>query len=283
MLPSGSLIFKYPTSKREDAMLATKRYEYLPIEQIEFHHTLTNHRDLDLAKVAHLERDIVANGLFEPLVVWERNSKEYYLVGGFHRMEAIQGIRRSNPGYFDRVDVRVVTGDPDEIKALNLKLNSDRVDTRITDYFQTVIYLNNANWSKERIAEFFDKSVSWIDDIIRYAPLATEAMREKLAGGELSWARAKEILRKALKAPPGNEKAIIENEMSRPALPVSKPLPFQSTIKRLSSSVSADPKRTFKVSTEDLYALVLTLRGRNVDQENIDRVRKAFPVLWDEK
>ena len=40
-------------------MLATKRYEYLPIEQIEFHHTLTNHRDLDLAKVAHLERDIV--------------------------------------------------------------------------------------------------------------------------------------------------------------------------------------------------------------------------------
>lgn len=283
MLPSESLIFKYPTSKRKHAMLATKRYEYLPIEQIEFHHTLTNHRDLDLAKVTHLERDIVANGLFEPLVVWERNSKEYYLVGGFHRMEAIQGIRRSNPGYFDRVDVRVVTGDPDEIKALNLKLNSDRVDTRITDYFQTVIYLNNANWSKERIAEFFDKSVSWIDDIIRYAPLATEAMREKLAGGELSWARAKEILRKALKAPPGNEKEIIENEMSRPALPVSKPLPFQSTIKRLSSSVSADPKRTFKVSTEDLYALVLTLRGRNVDQENIDRVRKAFPVLWDEK
>jgi len=161
-------------------MLATKRYEYLPIEQIEFHHTLTNHRDLDLAKVAHLERDIVTNGLFEPLVVWERNSKEYYLVGGFHRMEAIQGIRRSNPGYFDRVDVRIVTGDPDEIKALNLKLNSDRVDTRITDYFQTVIYLNNANWSKERIAEFFDKSVSWIDDIICYAPLATDArLREQ--------------------------------------------------------------------------------------------------------
>ena len=264
-------------------MLATKRYEYLPIEQIEFHHTLTNHRDLDLAKVAHLERDIVTNGLFEPLVVWERNSKEFYLVGGFHRMEAIQGIRRSNPGYFDRVDVRIVTGDPDEIKALNLKLNSDRVDTRITDYFQTVIYLNNANWSKERIAEFFDKSVSWIDDIIRYAPLATDAMRDKLANGELSWARAKEILRKALKAPPGNEKEIIESELSRPALPALKPLPFQATIKRLSTVMNADPKRTFKVSTEDLYALVLTLRGKNVDQENIDRVRKAFPILWDDK
>jgi len=60
-------------------------------------------------------------------------------------------------------------------------------------------------------------------------------------------------------------------------------LPFQATIKRLSSVMNADPKRTFKVSTEDLYALVLTLRGKNVGQENIDRVRKAFPILWDDK
>lgn len=263
-------------------MLATKRYEYLPIDQIEFHHSLTNHRDLDRAKIAHLERDIVANGLFEPLVVWERNGREYYLVGGFHRMEAIQGIRRSHPGYFDRVDVRIVTGDPDEIRALNLKLNSDRVDTRITDYFQTVIYLNNANWSKERIAEFFDKSVGWIDDIIRYAPLTTEPMREKLATGELSWNRAREILRKALKAPAGNEKAIIENELSQPVQPVAKPLPYQTTIKRLSKSLSSEPARTFKVSTHDLYALLVTLRGKNVEQEHIDRARNAFPVLWDD-
>ncbi|MGR9046825.1 MAG: ParB/RepB/Spo0J family partition protein [Gammaproteobacteria bacterium] len=263
-------------------MLATKRYEYLPIDQIEFHHSLTNHRDLDRAKVAHLEKDIVTNGLLEPLVVWERNGREYYLVGGFHRMEAIQGIRGSNPGYFDRVDVRIVTGDPDEIKALNLKLNSDRVDTRITDYFQTIIYLNNANWPKDRIAEFFDKSVSWIDDIIRYAPLTTEAMREKLASGELSWTRAKEILRKTLKAPAGNEKDIIENELSKPVQPVAKPLPFQTTIKRLSKSLDDDPKRTFKVSTRDLYALLITLRGKNVDQEDIERVRKAFPILWEE-
>lgn len=263
-------------------MLATKRYEYLPIEQIEFHHTLTNHRDLDRAKVVHLEKDILSNGLFEPLVVWERNNREYYLVGGFHRMEAIQGIRRANPGYFDRVDVRVVTGDPDEIKALNLKLNSDRVDTRITDYFQTVIYLNNANWSKERIAEFFDKSVSWIDDIIRFAPLTTEAMREKLASGELSWHRAREILRKALQAPPGNEKQIIEQELVKPVQPVAKPLPLQSTLKRVAASVKAQPNRTFKVNSQDLYALLLTLRGKNVDQDSIDRVRKAFPILWDE-
>lgn len=263
-------------------MLATKRYEYLAIEQIEYHHALTNHRELDRAKVAHLERDILTNGLFEPLVVWERNGREYYLVGGFHRMEAIQGIRRANPGYFDRVDVRIVTGDPDEIKALNLKLNSDRVDTRITDYFQTVIYLNNANWSKDRIAEFFDKSISWIDDIIRYAPLTTEAMREKLASGDLSWTRAKDILKKSLKAPAGNEKAIIESELSQPQRPAHKPLPMHATINRLSKNLGSDQNRTFHISTQDLYALLVTLRGKNVDQEIIERVRKAFPVLWDD-
>ncbi len=263
-------------------MLATKRYEYLSIEQIEFHHTLTNHRDLDMSKVAHLERDIVANGLFEPLVVWERNNREYYLVGGFHRMEAIQAIRRDNPGYFDRVDVRVVTGDPDEIKALNLKLNSDRVDTKITDYFKTVIYLNNVNWPKHRIADFFDKSVSWIDDIIRYAPLTTELMREKLASGEISWSRAKGILRKSLKAPAGNEKQIIESELAQPAKPAAKPLPMQKTIKRLSKSLDKQPKRMMKVSTQDLYALLLTLQGKNVEQQDVDRVRTVFPMLWDD-
>ncbi len=264
-------------------MLATKRYEYLAIEQIEYHHTLTNHRALDMAKVSHLEKDIVSNGLFEPLVVWERNSSEYYLVGGFHRMEAIQGIRRSNPGYFDRVDVRIVTGDPDEIKALNLKLNADRVDTRITDYFQTVIYLNNVNWPKDRIAEFFDKSISWIDDIIRFAPLTTEPMREKLANGELSWSRAKEILRKSLQAPAGNEKAIITEELSRPVKAKSKPLPLPGTIKRLSKNLETSPTQSLKIDTRDLYALLVTLRGKNVEAEDLERARKAFPMLWTEE
>lgn len=264
-------------------MLATKRYEYLPIEQIEFQHTLTNHRELDQAKISHLQQDILTNGLFEPLIVWERNPNEYYLVGGFHRMNAIQGIRQSHPGYFDNVDVRIVTGDADEIQALNLKLNSDRVDTKITDYFQTVIYLNNANWNKVRIAEFFDKSVSWIEDIIRYAPITTDLMREKLASGELSWNRAKQILRKALSAPAGNEKAIIEKELSQPTKPAAKPLPMQRTIKQLSKSLDVDPKRTFNVNAQDIYALLITLQGKNVDQADIDRVRTAFPILWEKK
>ncbi len=107
-------------------------------------------------------------------------------------------------------------------------------------------------------------------------------MRKKLASGELSWTRAKEIIRKTLKAPAGNEKDIIENELSRPVRPVAKPLPLQRTIKHLSKSLNSDPKRTFKVSTHDLYALLVTLQGKNVDQKDIDRVRNAFPMLWND-
>lgn len=261
-------------------MLTTKRYEYLQIEKIGIHHSLTNHRPLDAAKVTHLEKDILANGLLEPLVVWERNPGEYYLVGGFHRMEAIGAIRGKHPGYFDRIDVRVVSGDPDEIKALNLKLNSDRVDTRVTDYFQTVLYLNNANWPKERIADFFDKSASWIDEIIRYAPMVTEPMRLKLASGELSWNRAKEIIQKALQAPAGREKETIEGELAEPKIRRMKPLPFKYAISRISKIMEAQPAYTVTLDINDLYSLLITLQGRNVDQQHIERLKKAVPILY---
>ena len=76
----------------------------MQIEKIAIHPVIGNHRQLSPAKVSHLEKDILTNGLLEPLVVWERTSGEYYLVGGFHRMAAISNIRKSHPGYFDRVD-----------------------------------------------------------------------------------------------------------------------------------------------------------------------------------
>lgn len=260
-------------------MLTTRRYEYLQFDRIGSHPSLTNHRPLNAAKVTHLEQDILRNGLLEPLVIWERNSGEYYLVGGFHRMAAIRAIRAKNPGYFDRVDVRVVAGDPDEMRALNLKLNADRLDTKITDYFATVIYLNNAGWTRERIAEFLDKSASWIEEIIRFAPMVDAEMHRKLEAGELSWNRAREIIQQALAAPAGKEKEAIRDGMRQPR--AKKPLPFSFAIKRISTVVKEEPKRTFTISAQDLQSLILTLCGKGYKQADIDRVRKAFPELLD--
>ena len=194
-------------------------------------------------------------------------------------MEAIRGIRSKNPGYFDRVDVRVVSGDPDEIRALNLKLNADRVDTKITDYFDTVVYLNNANWSKERIADFLDKSIGWIDDIIRFVPMITRPMHDKLKAGELSWNKAKEIISQTLKAPVGSEKETLEAALSKAHEHKFRPLTFRSAIGNISKVIKEKPQHHYTVKAEDLYALMVTLQGKNYTAKHLEHVRAAFPGL----
>lgn len=260
-------------------MLTTKRYEYLNFDMVAIHPTVGNHRQVSLSKVSHLEKDILRNGLLEPLVVWERNDGEYYLVGGFHRFEAIKGIRHANPGYFERVDVRVVTGEPDEIRALNLKLNTDRVDTKITDYFETVIYLNNVNWSSERIAEFLDKSTSWIDEVLKYAPMVTAEMHKKLENGELSWNRAKEIIGRMLKAPVGKENEVLIFEISKGRSRVTKPVSYKSVYNHFSKIKSQNPETQYILHIEELESFVKVLHGKGYDDADLERINTSFPEL----
>lgn len=268
-------------------MLTTKRYEYMPIDRISIHPLLDNHRALNMQKVVHLDTDILRNGLLEPLVVWEKNHNEYYLVGGFHRMAAIERIREKNPGYFDQIDVRIVAGDPDEMRALNLKLNADRVDTKITDYFDTVIYLNNVNWSKEKIAEFLDKSVSWIEEIIRYVPGMDIRIRKMIEDGALSWNKAKAICRAVREAPAGQEKIILEQKLVELAEPNPntksrrKPLTVKNLKKRLSARIKEAPQTQYYVGAEDLFSLVLLLEGKEYEDTHVTRVRHSFPGLLD--
>lgn len=260
-------------------MLTTRRYEYLPINYISIHPTIANHRELSLSKITHLENDILKNGLLEPLVVWERQAGEYFLVGGFHRFEAIKRIRATNPTYFDRVDVRVIAGDPDEIKALNLKLNADRLDVKITDYFETVIYLNNVNWSTERIAEFLDKSVSWIEEIIHFAPMVNDLIRQKMESGELSWNRAKQIIQKSLKAPAGEEKTVIDQELAKQQGRVSKPLSFKSVLGHFAKLRRTNPDITYSIKLDHLYSLFKVLQGKEYNDQDIELVNEVFPEL----
>jgi len=264
-------------------MLATKRYEYLEFGRIAVHPSVGNHRSVNQSKVTHLESDILKNGLLEPLVVWERSPNEYYLVGGFHRAAAITEIRRKNPGYFDRVDVRVVAGEPDEIRALNLKLNADRLDTKITDYFETVVYLNNVNWTTERIADFLDKSTAWIDEVIRYAPMVNESLRKKLEAGEMSWSRAKEIISRTLAAQPGSEKAVMDEELAKKQARVVKPLTFKSVLGRFGKIKQSNPSVTYTLKLDDISSLLKVLQGRNYDKKDVKAVKAVFPELFEKE
>lgn len=266
-------------------MLTTKRYDYMAFDEIREHPEIANHRALDQRKVGHYKEDILKNGLLEPLVVWEKRPGEMFLVGGFHRLNAIRAIRGENPGYFDRVDVRVVAGELDEIRALNLKLNADRVDTKITDFFEVVVYLNNANWPREKIAAFLDRSVSWIGEIIRFAPGMPTKVRELLAEGAISWARAKTICKAVEAAPAGQERKVLEQQLAGAAkgqgAPKKRPLTFKGAKKRLSEVAKANPRATYRVRSGDLMSLLLVLEGKQFDDEHLERVRSCFPGLLD--
>ena len=260
-------------------MLATKRFDYVPFDKVHLHPSVANHRPLNEAKVAHYAEDILRNGLLEPIVVWERNPGEFFLVGGFHRHNAIRRIRSQNPGYFDRVDVRVVHGELDEIQALNLKLNADRLDARVTDYFDAVIFMANANWDVQRIARFLDKNAAWIEDILRYAPGMDSRVRRMLEAGEISWAKAKDVCKAVLAAPAGQERAALDAALARlraPAKSAPRILTYRAAAKRLKAR-----KEAYKVTGEDLVALLQVLRGASADPEAVAKVRAAFPGLLD--
>jgi ParB family transcriptional regulator, chromosome partitioning protein len=259
-------------------MLTTKRFDYVPFDRVHLHPSVANHRPLQEAKVAHYAEDILHNGLLEPIVVWERNPGEFFLVGGFHRHAAVRRIRAHNPGYFDRIDVRVVHGDLDEIQALNLKLNADRLDARITDYFDAIVFMSNANWDKERISRFLDKNVAWIEDILRYAPGMDPRVRRLLEQGEISWTKAKAIGKAVLAAPPGEERAEVEAQLDALQRGGEKPAPraltFRTAAKRLKERTG-----TFEVSGPDVLALLEVVRGKSATPETLAQVRKAFPGL----
>ncbi|MEO0796021.1 MAG: ParB/RepB/Spo0J family partition protein [Verrucomicrobiota bacterium] len=263
-------------------MITTKRFDYIAINKIQFHPTVVNHRPLNEPKVEHLAQDILVNGLLEPLIVWEKAAGEFYLIGGYHRLNAILKIREDNPGYFDRIDVRVVTGSADEMRALNLKLNADRVDLKITDYFDTVIYLNNVNWPSSRIADFLDRSVGWVEDILRYAPVMPPKIKAMLAEGKTSWNKAKAACQKLVQAPAGEEDAVaknVEEELEKAPAKAVKPLNFRSAKSRLGKIAEKAPEANYSLKTGDVMSLILVLEGKKFTDEDLQRVKASLPGL----
>ncbi|HMO51086.1 MAG TPA: ParB N-terminal domain-containing protein [Kiritimatiellia bacterium] len=268
-------------------MLTTKRYDYVPIEAIQEHPHIANHRPLNRAKVNHYAEDILKNGLLEPLVVWERNHGEFFLVGGFHRLNAIRHIRQANPGYFDRIDVRVVAGEVDEMRALNLKLNADRLDARVSEYFDTVIYLNNANWEKAKLAAFFDRSESWIEEIIRFVPGMDPRLRKLLDADKVTWTKAKQLCRQILEAPPGQEKLVADRLIAEiitgiPAARPPRPLTLSKATRKLTKHIERNPDQRYVVEGRDLVSLFMVLSGKESEDGHLARVRKAFPALLED-
>ena len=151
-----------------------------------------------------------------------------------------------------------------------------------------MIFLNNANWDKQRIADFLDKSVSWLEEILRFVPSMDPRVRQLLHEGKISWAKAKVICKRVLEAAPGQEKAVAdaalqELETSNGKPVVKRVLSPRTATKRLARHIKQNPSATYTVSAEDLFSLLCLLAGEGNGKTHlhVERVRNKFPGLVD--
>ena len=265
-------------------MIKTKRYDYIPIERLRIHPEMRNHRTVDPRKVAHYFDDILKHGLLEPLVVCEEEG-EFFLLGGFHRLTAIRRIRARNPGYYDRIDVRVVEGDVAELRALNLKLNSDRVRLRESDFFETVMFLHQSEWTPSKIADFLDRSEDWITELIQYVPNMPEPIRNRLESNQLTWAKAKSIC-STLESLPREER---ESELTRQLYGrrerdkrerPKRPFTVRQIKARIETIIKEQPGKSFSFSSETLLALVRVIDGKSFSPADVKHLEESLPEVF---
>ena len=122
--------------------------------------------------------------------------------------------------------------------------------------------------------------MAWIEDILRYAPGMDSRVRRLLENGDISWAKAKAICKATLAAPAGQERATLDaalEALRSPGTPKApRALTFRTAAKRLKGR-----KEAFRVTGDDLLALLHVLRGSSASAETLERVRAAFPGLLD--
>ena len=139
------------------------------------------------------------------------------------------------------------------------------------------------NWTSERIGEFLDKSVGWVEDILRYVPVMPVRVYELLERGDTSWNRAKAACKKLIKSPAGQEDSAAAQaieELSKPAeKKPAKPLNFRSAKSRLGKAISKKPNTKYTLDGNDLMSLLLVLEGKQFADEDLERIKAKVPGL----
>jgi hypothetical protein len=116
-------------------------------------------------------------------------------------------------------------------------------------------------------------------------------VRALLHAGKLSWGKAQQIGRAVLAAPPGDERRVVDAALQE-IESGGKPEPRyiltpKAAQRRLARQVESDPKATYTITAQDLYALVSVLAGKGGGgkdtAEHITRVRRTFPSLLEER
>ena len=138
---------------------------------------------IDMTAFESLKESIKKQGQLQPVVVqaaaecnWLETDKPFVLLAGFRRYYACQQLGRA-------LDANQTTGlDHLGARALNFAENLQRKDLTPSEEANVLAYFKKYGFTLQEIADYFQRSVSWVSDRLTLADLPDEVKRARDMG-----------------------------------------------------------------------------------------------------
>lgn len=180
-----------------------KDVQHIPFQRIEL--SLDNMRD-SLEGIEELAKAIDEQGLLENLVVWEKPEpggillanggtvyERYILVAGFRRHAALSLIRQRQPEAHQFVTCRIKRGNETDMIFAQLQENVQRSDFTPAELSKAMVLLENRGLNRSTIAKRLGKHPSYVTTVLKWREAASDALRDAVSAGDVSFAAALEI------------------------------------------------------------------------------------------
>lgn len=180
-----------------------KDVQHIPFQRIEL--SLDNMRD-SLEGIDELAKAIDEQGLLENLVVWEKPEPQgillsnggtvyerYILVAGFRRHAALSLIRQRQPEAHQFVTCRIKRGNETDMIFAQLQENVQRSDFTPAELSKAMVLLENRGLNRSTIAKRLGKHPSYVTTVLKWREAASDALREAVSAGDVSFSAALEI------------------------------------------------------------------------------------------
>lgn len=158
-------------------MATDKAARLIPWDALEIDETFNARQRYD--GIGELAANIREQGLITPLEVQERegHAKPFFLIGGFRRARAIGSLRaeapRGKPKPFERVAVRVFSGNELEALLRNLAENGGRKDLRLWELGARCVHLRDTyHLDAPAIAQRLGYSKAYVYQSIKVTTMA---------------------------------------------------------------------------------------------------------------
>lgn len=173
-------------NKKDSLTTVLGDLRYVELDHLAEHEDIEN-REIDSDHVEMLKNSIAKDGLTVPVIVWDGGNKENmmeikvdgkktqvpatFLVGGFHRREAIRNLRKEDSALFKKrfsqgVPTIVVHGDLQDALLAQLRENVARENPSPQDILPFVKRLLDDGMKRVVIAKRIGRSPTWISEVM---------------------------------------------------------------------------------------------------------------------